>query len=108
MLDIHQGRGIVVRSVSLDEVFQHPVPISAIINLREKEIRNIMDARRKLELESAYLAANERTEEHLRRLEELIKDMKLTFVDKRQEWLALNQSFHVAIRRRPATWCWCT
>lgn len=97
VLDIHQGRGIIVRSVSLDEVFQHPVPISAIINLPEKEILNIMDARRMLELESAYLAANERTEEHLRRLEELIEGMKLTFVDKPQEWLVLDKSFHVAI-----------
>jgi GntR family transcriptional repressor for pyruvate dehydrogenase complex len=96
-LDIHQGKGIIVRSVSLDEVFQHPAPISAIIILPEKEIRDIMDARRMLELESAYMAANERTEDHLRRLEELIEDMKLTYLDKPQEWLELDQSFHVAI-----------
>lgn len=96
-LDIHQGKGIIVRSVTLNEVFQHPASISTIIDLPEKEIRDIMDARRMLEMESAHKAAAERTEEDLRKLEELLEEMKRTYVDKPKEWLRLDQSFHVAI-----------
>ena len=58
VLDIHQGRGMMVRSLSLEDLFLNSLPVSAIVELPEKQIRDIMHARRVLELESARLAAS--------------------------------------------------
>lgn len=56
---------MMVRSLSLEDVFLNSLPISAIVELPEKQIRDIMLARRVLQLESARLAASARTAEDL-------------------------------------------
>ena len=98
VLDIHQGRGMMVRSLSLEDIFLNSVPVSAIVDLPERQIRDIMHARRVLELESAYLAAGMRTAEDLARMAELIEAQKRN-LRRHREWLGLDRLFHVAVAR---------
>ncbi len=96
VVDIHQGRGMIVRSLSLEDLFASTVPVSAILELPEKQIRDIMHARRVLELESAYLAASTRTAENLARMAELIEAQKRS-LKRPREWLRLDRLFHVTV-----------
>jgi GntR family transcriptional repressor for pyruvate dehydrogenase complex len=87
-----------VRSLSLEDVFLNSLPVSAIVELPEKQIRDIMHARRVLELESARLAASERTAEDLARMADLVEAQKRN-LERPEEWLALDGLFHVAVAR---------
>lgn len=98
VLDIHQGRGMMVRSLSLEDIFLNSVPVSAILELPEKQIRDIMHARRVLELESAYLAASTRTAEDLANMAKLIEAQKRN-LKRPKEWLGLDGLFHVTVAR---------
>jgi GntR family transcriptional regulator, transcriptional repressor for pyruvate dehydrogenase complex len=98
VLDIHQGRGMMVRSLSLEDVFLNSMPVSTIVELLEKQIRDIMHARRVLELESARLAASARTAEDLARMADLVEAQKRN-LERPEEWLALDGLFHVAVAR---------
>ena len=75
ILEIRQGTGTVVRSLSLGKVFEHPVPVQTIIDLPDRDVRDIMHVRRILEAESVQLAARHATERQLARLEELLDGM---------------------------------
>jgi GntR family transcriptional repressor for pyruvate dehydrogenase complex len=52
ILEIRQGTGTVVRSLSLGKVFEHPVPVQTITDLPDRDVRDIMRVRRILEAES--------------------------------------------------------
>ena len=73
ILDIHQGRGITVRSLSLEDIFAYSVPLTSLIELPNKEIRDTMYARRLLERESVYLACENRTGQELGELRPLAR-----------------------------------
>jgi DNA-binding FadR family transcriptional regulator len=98
VLDIHQGRGMMVRSLSLEDVFLNSMSVSTIVELPEKQIRDIMHARRVLELESARLAAEGRSAEDLARMAELVEAQKRN-LSKPEEWLALDGLFHATVAR---------
>ena len=57
VLEIRQGTGTVVRSLSLGKVFEHLIPVQTIIELPDRDVRDIMHVRRILEAESAQMAA---------------------------------------------------
>lgn len=96
VLEIRQGMGMVVRSLSLGEVFENLVPIQTIIELPDKDVRNIMHVRRVLEAESARMAARNATETQLDRLGELLDGMASS-LDKPREYLDLDLEFHVVL-----------
>ncbi len=98
ILDIHQGRGITVRSLSLEDIFAYSVPLTSLIELPNKEIRDTMYARRLLERESVYLACENRSGGELGELEEVVSEMERSF-DLPYEWLELDKKFHVSVAR---------
>ena len=75
VLEIRQGTGTVVRSLSLGKVFEHLIPVQTIIELPDRDVRDIMHVRRILEAESAQMAARHVTKRQLGRLEELLDGM---------------------------------
>lgn len=96
VLDIHQGRGMVVRSFSLEDLFASPALMSGIVDLPDKQIRDIMHTRCVLEREAARLAAVRRTADHLERMDEIIEAMKCSG-GQPEEWFKLDRRFHVAV-----------
>ncbi|MGH3089588.1 MAG: FadR/GntR family transcriptional regulator [Rubrobacteraceae bacterium] len=96
ILEIRQGTGIVVRSLSLGEVFEHLIPVQTIIELPDRDVRNIMHVRRVLEAESARMAARNATEEQLDRLRNLLDGMAAS-LEKPREYLDLDLEFHVVL-----------
>lgn len=96
ILEIRQGTGTVVRSLSLGEVFEHLVPVQTIIELPDRDVRHIMHVRRVLEAESAQLAATHATDRHLGRLEELL-DCMAASLDNPRDYLEMDLEFHVVV-----------
>jgi GntR family transcriptional repressor for pyruvate dehydrogenase complex len=96
ILEIRQGVGMVVRSLSLEKVFEHLIPVQTIIELPDRDVRNIMHVRRVLEAESAYLAAQNADERQLERLEKLLDDMGASLEEPR-DYLELDLEFHVVL-----------
>lgn len=96
ILEIRQGMGTVVRSLSLGEVFEHLVPVQTIIELPDRDVRHIMHVRRVLEAESAQLAARHATDRQLGRLEELLDGMA-DALERPREYLELDLEFHVVL-----------
>lgn len=98
ILEIRQGTGIVVRSLSLGEVFEHLLPVQTIIELPDRDVRNIMHVRRVLEAESAHLAAQHATEQQLERLGELLDGMSAS-LERPRDYLEMDLEFHVLVAR---------
>ena len=98
ILEIRQGTGIVVRSLSLGEVFEHLLPVQTIIELPDRDVRNIMHVRRVLESESAHLAAQHATEKQLERLGELLDGMAAS-LERPRDYLELDLEFHVLVAK---------
>ncbi len=96
ILEIRQGTGTVVRSLSLGKVFEHLIPIQTIIDLPDRDVRDIMHVRRILEAESARLAALHATGGQLERLEELLNGMAASLDDPR-DYLEMDLEFHVVV-----------
>jgi GntR family transcriptional regulator, transcriptional repressor for pyruvate dehydrogenase complex len=96
ILEIRQGTGMVVRSLSLEKVFEHLLPVQTIIELPDKDVRNIMHVRRVLEAESARLAAQNATEEELEHLSKLLDGMAAS-LEKPRDYLDLDLEFHVVL-----------
>lgn len=96
ILEIRQGTGMVVRSLSLEKVFEHLIPVQTIIELPDKDVRNIMHVRRVLEAESARLAAQNATEEELEHLSKLLDGMAAS-LEKPRDYLDLDLEFHVVL-----------
>lgn len=101
ILEIRQGTGTVVRSLSLGEVFEHLVPVQTIIELPNRDVRNIMHVRRVLETESAQLAARHATEKQLGRLERLLDGMAASLEEPR-DYLEMDLEFHVVVAEAAA------
>lgn len=96
VLEIRQGTGTVVRSLSLGKVFEHLIPIQTIIDLPDRDVRDIMHVRRILEAESARLATLHATEGQLERLEELLNGMAASLENPR-DYLEMDLEFHVVV-----------
>jgi GntR family transcriptional repressor for pyruvate dehydrogenase complex len=101
ILEIRQGTGTMVRSLSLGEVFEHLIPIQTIIDLPDRDVRHIMHVRRVLEAESAQLAALHATEKHLGRLEELLEGMAAS-LERPRDYLEMDLEFHVVVAEAAA------
>lgn len=91
-----QGKGVLVRSLSLRDILEPSVAISGIAELLPDEISQIMHVRRVLELESVSLAAMKRTSAHSERLGDLLEEMNESLADL-EEFLDLDLTFHVVI-----------
>ncbi len=98
ILEIRQGTGTVVRSLSLGKVFEHLVPVQTIIDLPDRDVRDIMHVRRILEAESVQLAARHATERQLARLEELLDGMAASLKNPR-DYLEMDLEFHVVVAK---------
>ena len=98
ILEIRQGTGTVVRSLSLGKVFEHLVPVQTIIDLPDRDVRDIMHVRRILEAESVQLAAQYATERQLARLEELLDGMAASLENPR-DYLEMDLEFHVVVAK---------
>lgn len=98
ILEIRQGTGTVVRSLSLGKVFEHLIPVQTIIDLPDRDVRDIMQVRRILEAESARLAARHATERQLERLEELLDGMAASLENPR-DYLEMDLEFHVVVAK---------
>jgi GntR family transcriptional repressor for pyruvate dehydrogenase complex len=98
ILEIRQGTGTVVRSLSLGKVFEHLVPVQTIIDLPDRDVRDIMHVRRILEAESVQLAARHATERQLARLEELLDGMAASLENPR-DYLEMDLEFHVVVAK---------
>ena len=98
VLEIRQGTGTVVRSLSLGKVFEHLIPVQTIIELPDRDVRDIMHVRRILEAESARLAARHATERQLGRLEELLDGMAASLENPR-DYLEMDLEFHVVVAK---------
>jgi GntR family transcriptional repressor for pyruvate dehydrogenase complex len=96
ILEIRQGTGSVVRSLSLGEVFEHLIPVQTIIELPTKDVRYIMHVRRVLEAESAHLAAHNATEMQLEHLGKLLDRMAAS-LERPRDYLELDLEFHVVL-----------
>jgi GntR family transcriptional repressor for pyruvate dehydrogenase complex len=96
VLEIRQGVGMVVRSLSLEKVFEHLIPVQTIIELPDRDVRNIMHVRRVLEAESARLAAENGNEQQLERLGKLLDDMAAS-LERPRDYLELDLEFHVVL-----------
>ena len=96
ILEIRQGTGTVVRSLSLGKVFEHPVPVQTITDLPDRDVRDIMHVRRILEAESVQLAARHATQGQLARLEELLDGMAASLENPR-DYLEMDLEFHVVV-----------
>ncbi len=98
ILEIRQGTGTVVRSLSLGTVFEHLVPVQRIIDLPDRDVRDIMHVRRILEAESVQLAARYATESQLARLEKLLDGMAAS-LEKPRDYLEMDLEFHVVVAK---------
>lgn len=101
ILEVRQGTGTIVRSLSLGEVFDHLVPVQTIIELPDRDVRHIMHVRRVLEAESAQLAALNATGRQLDRLEELLEGMAAS-LGRPRDYLELDLEFHVVVAEAAA------
>ncbi|QIN82197.1 FCD domain-containing protein [Rubrobacter tropicus] len=101
ILEIRQGTGTMVRSLSLGEVFDHLVPVQTIIDLPDRDVRHIMHVRRVLEAESAQLAAQHATERQLGRLDELLDGMAAS-LERPRDYLEMDLEFHVVVAEAAA------
>jgi DNA-binding FadR family transcriptional regulator len=98
ILEVRQGTGTVVRSLSLGKVFEHPVPGQTSIDLPDRDVRDIMHVRRILGAESVQLAARHATQGQLTRLEELLDGMAASLENPR-DYLEMDLEFHVVVAK---------
>ena len=78
--------------------FEHLIPVQTIIELPDRDVRDIMHVRRILEAESAQMAALHGTKRQLGRLEELLDGMAASLENPR-DYLEMDLEFHVVVAK---------
>lgn len=73
ILESRPGEGTFVRTVPADEAYK---PLTIMLMLEQKSSCDVLEVRKILESESAFLAAERATEEHLSKMEACLSDME--------------------------------
>lgn len=71
-------------------------PLSLLIKMDTQKIFDLIEVRKALEAWSAFLAAERATEDEIKQLESIIKEMKTAF-EKGRSWEKEDADFHLAI-----------
>ena len=95
VVSIQQGKGTFVKEIGLNTFMQ---PMFGLINFDNFDIATIYDARLYIETGSCRLAARNRTEEDLERMQLLLKQMKEAVHQERLE-KNRDREFHIAIAK---------
>jgi len=74
LLDIRQGKGTFVKSVDLSLFMK---PMYQMIDFEEVDIEAIFDAREYIESGTVSMAARKRTEDDIKMLEQILRDLKM-------------------------------
>jgi len=93
VVSIQQGKGTFVKEIGLNTFMQ---PMFGMINFDKFDIASIYDARLYIETGSCRLAAKNRTDEDIEKLENLLKRMKEAVRQERIEQ-NMDRAFHIAI-----------
>lgn len=97
LIDIRQGGGCrVIRNAPAD--MEMELPELASLRLNRKTVLELLEARESLEVSNAAIAAVKRTDEDLRRLGELIEEMKHHAHDE-AEGERLDLQFHLTLAK---------
>jgi GntR family transcriptional repressor for pyruvate dehydrogenase complex len=92
-LEAAQTKRTFVKSVISDRMQD---PLSLLIKTDTQKIFDLIEVRKALEAWSAFLAAERATEDDIKQLESVIKEMKAAF-EKGQSWEKEDADFHLAI-----------
>lgn len=93
VVSIQQGKGTFVKEVGLNTFMQ---PMFGLIDFDDFDIKTIYDARLYIETGSARLAAQNRTQQDIDKMEILIKQMQEAVKQQRLE-IDKDRAFHIAI-----------
>lgn len=90
-----QGRGVFVESDRL-ELLVRPFPYASLYPLEPREVMDLMDARRLLEVETARLAAHRAGPEQVRQMQGLLERMRAE-MEKPDAFIQHDMAFHLVI-----------
>jgi len=97
VIEVRQGDGSFIRESFEESLFE---PLSLIFILQQSKPREIIELRRVIELETAYLAAQRSTDEETREMRELINELKeLKDLNDEQKSVEVDQKLHYLIAR---------
>lgn len=97
LIEVRQGEGSFIRESFEEFLFQ---PLSLIFILQNSKPREIIELRRVIELETAYLAAKNFTEEEILQMRGIIKELRELKDGKDEERsVIVDQNFHYLIAR---------
>jgi GntR family transcriptional repressor for pyruvate dehydrogenase complex len=93
LIEMKQGEGTFIREFEVDQL---NFPLSTAILMNKKDVFDLLEVRKIMEAGAAMAAANRRTEEHLQKMEEILKDMMIVQGDEELGEKA-DLQFHLAI-----------
>ncbi len=92
-LEVTQTKRTSVKSMTSERMQD---PLSLLIKTDTEKIFDLIEVRKALEAWSAFLAAERATEDDIKQLESIIKEMKVAF-EKGRSWEKEDADFHLAI-----------
>jgi GntR family transcriptional regulator, transcriptional repressor for pyruvate dehydrogenase complex len=93
LVEMKQGEGTFIREFDVDQI---NFPLSTAILMNKKDVFDLLEVRKIIETGAAMAAANRRTEDHLQKMEEILKDMMVVQGDEELGEKA-DLQFHLAI-----------
>lgn len=98
LIEIRHGDGSYVKGVDMRTLLDLNPPLPHLILLKPQEIRDIIDVRRTLELQTVTLATERRSERQLQQLRDDLKAMNEAIADL-DEYIRADLEFHVNIAK---------
>lgn len=92
-LEVRQAKRTFVKSMTFEKIQD---PLSLLIKTDTQKIFDLIEVRKALEAWSAFLAAERATEDDIKQLESIIKEMEAAF-EKGRSWEKEDADFHLAI-----------
>ena len=92
-IEIEKSKGAMVKSVISEKI---EGPLSLLIKSDVQKLFDLIEVRKAIEAEGAFLAAQRATEEDIRRLERVFDEMKVAFSEGRS-WEKEDADFHLAM-----------
>lgn len=92
-LEVRQAKRTFVKSMTFEKIQD---PLSLLIKTDTQKIFDLIEVRKALEAWSAFLAAERATEDDIKQLESIIKEMEAAF-EKGRFWEKEDADFHLAI-----------
>jgi GntR family transcriptional regulator, transcriptional repressor for pyruvate dehydrogenase complex len=93
LVEMKQGEGTFIREFEVDQL---NFPLSTAILMNKKDVFDLLEVRKIIETGAAISAATRRTEDHLQKMEEILKEMKVAQGDGELGEKA-DLQFHLAI-----------